>query len=169
MPIKLQVTNLDRLLELVMSTFRANTSSIRSRIDMSQWVLEIDRIFIVSHLSKYVKSCSPVQLVFRGASQCQEDDTAIYEVDRLHPAIEIWTAQTSLLDALEVLYGETEQLIKDRTRDIGSVVDESPVQGSGTGDRQSQQQIQASLKNQMAHIAAALCMNMEDKLRTAST
>lgn len=61
----------------------------------------------------------------------------------------------------------TEQLIADRTRDLGSAIDTAPTP-SDTPDMKAQRQMQYLLKNQMAEIAAAVCANMEDKLRATS-
>ena len=91
-----------------------------------------------------------------------------YEIDRRHPTIESWMAQDSLIDGLDSLYTATDQLISDRTRTLGSAVDETPSDASG-GDLRGQQALQARLKQQMADLAAALCINMEDKIRTFKT
>lgn len=106
--------------------------------------------------------------MFRAASNFCQDEIATYEIDLSHPTIESWTAQDPLVDALDFLYSATERVIADRTRTIGSVVDEAPSETSGR-DMRIQQNIQARLKEQMADLAAALCTNMEDKLRTFKT
>jgi hypothetical protein len=43
-----QVQNLERILDIVFSTFRSSLSSADQRGDLSPWVLEVNRIFIVS-------------------------------------------------------------------------------------------------------------------------
>ena len=91
----------------------------------------------------------------------------MYEIDRQHPTEEPWTAQDPLIDALDFLYATTEQLITDRTRALGSVIDEAPSE-SNAGLR-AEQSRQAVLKRQMTELAAALCINMEDKCRTVAT
>jgi nuclear pore complex protein Nup133 len=69
---------------------------------------------------------------------------------------------------LEHLYSLTESLIGDRTRELGSVID-SPLTASETNAGvKSERIIQNTLKNQLAELAAALCNNMEDKLRVTS-
>ncbi len=108
------------------------------------------------------------QIVFRAASLYAEEEVTTYEIDRSHPTIETWTAQDSLIDALDFLYTITDRLITDRTRTIGSLVDEQPSDTS-IRDIQGQQTLQARLKQQMAYLAAALCINMEDKIRTFKT
>jgi nuclear pore complex protein Nup133 len=85
--------------------------------------------------------------------------------------------------SLEDLYYTTETLIADRTRDLGSAIDAPPTAGdaaagigasagagvgAGVGDVKAQRAIQNLLKNQMAELAAAMCNNMEDKLRATS-
>jgi nuclear pore complex protein Nup133 len=69
---------------------------------------------------------------------------------------------------MEYLFSATEQLIKDRTRDLGSVIDERPTEGGD--DRLHREQVkQERLKDQMTYIGASLCINMEDRVRFAST
>lgn len=76
------------------------------------------------------------------------------------------------MSPLEDLYSITETLIAERTRDLGSAIDSIPsaieAQGQGQGEIKSQRSVQNILKNQLAELAAALCNNMEDKLRTTS-
>ena len=80
--------------------------------------------------------------------------------------MELWTAKTSIIDALEYLYAATEALIKERSRQFGSIVDES-ASDSNPAMRLRQNE-QVGLKNYLAGLAAAFCTNMEDKLRAAS-
>jgi nuclear pore complex protein Nup133 len=69
---------------------------------------------------------------------------------------------------MEYLFSATEQLIQDRTRDLGSVIDERPTEGGD--DRLHREQVkQERLKDQMTYIGASLCSNMEDRVRFAST
>lgn len=98
----------------------------------------------------------------------REDEQHLYEIDRLRPAIELWTSQDSFLSTMEYLFSATEQLIQDRTRDLGSVIDERPTEGGV--DRLHREQVkQERLKDQMTYIGASLCSNMEDRVRFAST
>ncbi|ORX35321.1 Non-repetitive/WGA-negative nucleoporin C-terminal-domain-containing protein [Kockovaella imperatae] len=146
-----QVAHLDRLLEIVLIKLRTALPSLSNREDMTAMVLEANRIII---------------LVVRVASTFREDQGAAYEVDMDRPEISLWTAKDSLIDGLDFLYTTTEHLIKDRTRTLGSVIDES-----SSGDRDSenrpQRQRQALLKDQLTQLAAALCAQMEDRLRRA--
>jgi nuclear pore complex protein Nup133 len=64
---------------------------------------------------------------------------------------------------MEYLFSATEQLIQDRTRDLGSVIDERPTEGGD--DRLHREQVkQERLKDQMTYIGASLCINMEDRV-----
>ncbi|WWD16353.1 hypothetical protein CI109_100779 [Kwoniella shandongensis] len=146
-----QVQNLDRLLEVVFATFREAVAAA-DRADIASWVLEANKVFLY---------------VVRTAAQYREAEQGLYEVDRERPAIELWTARDSLIDALDFLYSTTEQLIKERSRDLGSVIDESPSE-NGAPQLRHEQQVQTQLKSQMANLAAALCTNMEDKCRATS-
>lgn len=68
---------------------------------------------------------------------------------------------------MESLYTATEGLIGERTRRLGTVIDERPV--SGANDRLYTEQVkQDRLKDQMTYFAASLCSNMEDRVRFAS-
>jgi nuclear pore complex protein Nup133 len=69
---------------------------------------------------------------------------------------------------MEFLFSSTERLIQERTRDLGSVIDERPIEGRD--DRLHREQIkQERLKDQMTYLGASLCSNMEDRVRFAST
>ena len=109
-----------------------------------------------------------MEIVNRAASVYREDERQSYEIDRERPASELWTAADGLIDNLDALYTATAQMIKDRTRDLGSAVDEAPSQSVSPALRQ-QQELQARLKRQLVDLAAALCTNMEDKMRAAKT
>ncbi|WWC58351.1 uncharacterized protein I303_100891 [Kwoniella dejecticola CBS 10117] len=146
-----QVQNLDKVLETAFETARAALDSV-TRNEVSSWVVEANRIFII---------------VERAAAQYREEELYTYEIDREKPAIEMWTAQDSLLDALDSLYTTTEKLIEERSRDLGSAIDEPPSDTAEPGLKK-EQQLQSRLKGQMAILAAALCTNMEDKCRATS-
>ncbi|WVQ93625.1 hypothetical protein IAU59_000701 [Kwoniella sp. CBS 9459] len=146
-----QVQHLDRLLEIVYATARAALGAA-NRNEVSAWVSEANRIFIV---------------VERAAAQYREEELNTYEIDRERPAIEIWTAQENLIGALDFLFTTTEALIKERTRELGSVIDEPATERSEPALR-NEQALQARFKGQMAILAAALCTNMEDKCRATS-
>ena len=105
--------------------------------------------------------------MLRESARLREDDEEIYRIERKQPAIELWTSQDSLLDNVEALFTSTERLIQDRTRELGSVIDERPVEG--TEERLYQEQVkQDRLKDQMMYLGASLCSNMEDRVRFAS-
>lgn len=105
--------------------------------------------------------------MYRAAAQYREDHRNTYEIDRLHPLVEQWTAKASLVDALESLYNDTKIAIEGRTRELGSIVDEASE--TSNPSMKKEKALQRHLKDQLAFLAAALCENMEDKLRTRST
>ncbi|KAK8861724.1 hypothetical protein IAR55_002547 [Kwoniella newhampshirensis] len=146
-----QVQNLDRLLAVVFVTFREALGSVE-RAEISPWVLEANKTFLY---------------VVRTAAQYCEAEQGLYEVNRDKPAIELWTAGDDFIDALDFLYSTTEKLIRERTRDLGSVIDE-PHSSTGDPHLRHEQDVQSQLKSQMAYLAAALCTNMEDKCRATS-
>ena len=152
---------------MVYSTLRTTLSSVSTRNDIADWVVEANRIFIVRRLIPYSSVLlTDLQTVLRAASVYQET-VQNYVVDKLYPEIELWTAQDSLIDALDFLYTATERTVKDRTRDLGSVVD-GPSLDVDNPELRRQREVQNMLKTQLGHLAAALCANMEDKIRNQS-
>ncbi|KAL1411896.1 hypothetical protein Q8F55_002882 [Vanrija albida] len=147
------VLQLDRLLDTVFQSFKAVSST---GVDLSEWVLEANRIFLI---------------VLTACTLVREHGINIYQVDRTHPAVALWTASDTIINDVEALYIATEKLIKQRTRTLGSVVDEAaPTTGAAANTEQAvQQRNQDLLKQQMTSLAAALCDNTEDKLRTSAT
>ncbi|KAL7420109.1 hypothetical protein Q5752_005074 [Cryptotrichosporon argae] len=143
-----QVHNLDALLARVYALFQERA---RQGQDSTAWVLEANRIFIT---------------VLRTASQFREDEIATYQIDRLHPVDEPWTAADAIVDALDALFTATDRLVRDRTRALGSVIDEAPT--AADAETRQAQVDQVGLKRQMTELAAALCSNMEDKLRAGA-
>ncbi|OWZ65412.1 hypothetical protein AYX14_06233 [Cryptococcus neoformans] len=152
-----EVSNLDKLLAVVFWEFRDKQEGEVDVGERAGWVGEVNQIFIA---------------VERAAAQYREEESDLYAIDREKPAIEMWTASDNLIDSLDHLYTLTEALIKERTRELGSVIDETPVAGGPTGrietgkeELRKEQVVQAMLKRQMGWLAAALCTNMEDKCR----
>jgi nuclear pore complex protein Nup133 len=152
------VLQIDRLLETVYATFQAAVTAAGPGADLTEWLVEANRIFITA---------------LRAAAQLREHEADVYQVDRMHPMAELWTASDGIMGDLDNLYSATQRLIKDRTRHFGSVVDEAPAArptpAAVASGSVAAQKDQALLKHQMAHLAAALCDNMEDKLRTSAT
>ncbi|WVQ78640.1 hypothetical protein IAT38_000727 [Cryptococcus sp. DSM 104549] len=149
-----EVQNLDELLMLVLGRFSDGAQSAEQETQ-AEWVTEVNQIFIN---------------VVRAAAQYREEEATTYDIDREMPAVELWTASDALIDSMDYLYSATEQLIRERTRDLGSVIDEAPAPAAlaivgGDGGLKKEQVLQATLKRQMASLAAALCANMEDKCR----
>lgn len=96
-----------------------------------------------------------------------QDDETMYEIDRHSPSSEQWTAKSSIMDALESLYIQTERLVGERTSQLGSAIDSAPTPADSP-DLRANRLAQFTLKNQLTELAAAICTNMEDKLRAAS-
>jgi nuclear pore complex protein Nup133 len=160
-----QVNNLDKLLDLVFSTFRAATNG---QPDISDWTIEVNTIFLVSLFGTVFGRIILCQRALRESTRLREDEQSLYEIDRERPATELWTSQDSFLLTMEYLFFATGQLIQDRTRDLGTVIDEKPTEGGD--DRLHREQVkQERLKDQMTNIGASLCINMEDRVRFAST
>jgi hypothetical protein len=82
--------------------------------------------------------------------------------------VEPWKSRTQLLEALEYLYFNTERLIHARTREFGSSVDETPLEGQ-SGQLAEAQRVQTMLKSQLCDLAAVLCSSVEDRLRFVAT
>jgi nuclear pore complex protein Nup133 len=109
-----------------------------------------------------------IQIVLKASSRFREEGIATYEINRQEPAMEPWTAQDSIIAALDYLYGTTDKLVRDRSRELGSVIDEAPSEIT-EGRWRAEQQVQFLLKKQMTVLAAALCTNMDEKVRTVTT
>jgi len=71
------------------------------------------------------------------------------------------------MQAMEKLYDITERTIKDRTRMLGSTIDEASADERDQALTQ-QRRDQSVLKTQLSDLAAAMCLNMEDKIRLHS-
>lgn len=167
----MQLQDLDRILEIVFGKLQAALSTTGQAADSSDWLFEGNRIFLVSRpgcRNDYAELTNAAQNVYRAASKFREEEQGIYEIDRLHPRSEFWTASSVLIDALDYLYTATHQLIQSRTRQLGSVVDRPPSETSDQALRHEQHK-QGLLKGQMTLTAAALLTNMEDRIRVAST
>lgn len=89
----------------------------------------------------------------------------LYAIDPNRAAVDLWTASDSLLNDMDALYALTRKVIQDRTRRIGTIVDEES--DNATGNVALQQKEQAEFKAQMTTLADGLCENVADKLRVA--
>ncbi|ODO05027.1 hypothetical protein I350_05639 [Cryptococcus amylolentus CBS 6273] len=146
------IPHLSTLLSVTFSQYQSAVSQLGPDDvqEKSAWLGEVNQIFIALE---------------RAAAQYREEEADLYVIDREKPAVEMWTASDELLDALEFLYASTEAAIKERTRVLGSAIDEPPSSGRGGEDLRKEQILQGMLKRQMGWLAAALCTNMEDKCR----
>lgn len=81
--------------------------------------------------------------------------------------VDRWTASDTLLRDMDALYASTRSAITDRTRRIGTIVDE--VSSNALASLSQQQKEQAELKAQMTILAEGLCENIVDKLQVAET
>lgn len=81
---------------------------------------------------------------------------------------DLWTAADTLLSDMDSLFALTRKVIQDRTRRIGTIVDEVSM-NSSTSEIGIQQREQGELKEQMTTMAEGLCMNVADKLQVAET
>nr|ODN90385.1 hypothetical protein L204_05990 [Cryptococcus depauperatus CBS 7855] len=155
---KTQLTHLDKLLEIVFETFTRHMQQLETsgyKREQACWLAEVNSIYI---------------MVERAAARYREEESDSYEINRETPSIEMWTASDPLLNSLEYLYTTTERVIEERTRELGSAVDEATLQQQqipGNEELRKEQILQGQLKRQMGWLAAALCANMEDKCRVS--
>ncbi len=89
----------------------------------------------------------------------------LYAIDPNRAVVDLWTASDSLLNDMDSLYSLTRKVIQDRTRRIGTIVDEQS--SNATGTIALQQKEQTELKAQMGTLAEGLCENVADKLLVA--
>lgn len=95
------------------------------------------------------------------------DEMDLYAIDPNRATVDLWTAADPLLNDMDALYDATYKVIQDRTRRIGTIVDEDS--GTATGSMALKQKEQAELKAQMTTLAEGLCENVADKLHVAET
>ncbi|KAL7410733.1 Non-repetitive/WGA-negative nucleoporin C-terminal-domain-containing protein [Mrakia frigida] len=132
----------------------------------SKWLIEANRVFLTT---------------LRASFRHREETSTKYGILRSESLLEPWTCTPSILDALEHLVSLTETIIRERSREFGSSLDEEPVQfrgavGSGgegsngvVGELSAGQSVQRELKDQLCELGAALCQGFEDRLRHLST
>ncbi|GMK59789.1 hypothetical protein CspeluHIS016_0900060 [Cutaneotrichosporon spelunceum] len=144
------VLDLDRLLDTVFATFKAAVDGQGPGTDSSAWVLEANRIFTIA---------------LRSSDTWRMDEMDLYAIDVNRVMVDLWTASDSLLNDMDSLYGLTHKVIQDRTRRIGTIVDEES--GNATGSIALKQKEQVELKAQMTILADGLCENVADKLHVA--
>ncbi|CAK9785321.1 unnamed protein product [Cutaneotrichosporon oleaginosum] len=144
------ILDLDRLLDTVFFTFKAAIDGQPAGSDVSAWVLEANRIFTIA---------------LRASDAWRMNEMELYAIDASRATVDLWTASDSLLNDMDSLYGFTRKAIQDRTRRIGTIVDEES--GSSTGSIALQQKEQAELKTQMTTLAEGLCENVVDRLLVA--
>lgn len=96
-----------------------------------------------------------------------EESLYAIKVDKV--TVDLWTASDTLLSDMDSLYAYTKKVIADRTRRIGTIVDEVSAGANASSDIGLQQKEQAELKAQMSVLAEGLCENLADKLQVAET
>ncbi|BEI95350.1 hypothetical protein CcaverHIS631_0102990 [Cutaneotrichosporon cavernicola] len=146
------VLSLDRLLGTVFVTFKAAVDGLAPGTDSSAWVLEANRIFTIA---------------LRASDAWRMNEMDLYAIDANRATVHLWTASDSLLNDMDSLYALTRKVIQDRTRRIGTIVDEES--SNATGNIALQQKEQAEFKAQMTTLADGLCENVADKLHVAET
>lgn len=81
--------------------------------------------------------------------------------------IELWTASAPIIHALESLYHATVDVLKARTRELGSAVNQ-PLGMLDSADVQRDKLLQNDLKELLSKLAAALLINMEARIQVYS-
>lgn len=116
------------------------------------------------------------QTSLRASFRHREETSEKYGITRSESLLEPWTCTPNVLDALEHLVSLTENIIRERSREQGSALDEEPVRFGGNGSTSTAgaelsagQAVQRELKEQLCELGAALCQGFEDRLRHLST
>lgn len=118
-----------------------------------------------------------LQTTLRASFRHREEASEKYGILRTESLLEPWTCTPSILDALDHLVTLTETIIRERSREFGSALDEEPVRFGGVagnadgagGELSAGQAVQRELKDQLCELGAALCQGFEDRLTHLAT
>lgn len=108
--------------------------------------------------SMLVKEVSEIALtLFQAAAKFRREHGGLYRIDDSPSSFEAWTAEPIGIDLFESLFSMTESIIKDRSREFGSVVDQvrnDYVDDTEVEDLQTRRQrLQQVLKAQLCSLA----------------
>lgn len=115
------------------------------------------------------------QTACKAAFRHREESNTKYGIERAETLVEPWTSASSTVDALEYLVSYTESIIRERSREFGSSLDEVPVRFGGASavekgnaaanELSSGQLVQREFKEQLCELAAALFVSFEERIR----
>ncbi|TIB64724.1 hypothetical protein E3P78_01027 [Wallemia ichthyophaga] len=121
----------------------------------SQLILESNR-YILATLSPSFK--------FR------QQQSEIYGLDASARGFESWMAKTKMLHVLEMTYERTRKLLRDRTRELGSSIDDNPTDYENAPSTKATQKLigrqseQEELRQQLCSIAELTIESYEDRI-----
>ncbi|KAI5479591.1 nuclear pore complex protein Nup133 [Pseudohyphozyma bogoriensis] len=110
-----------------------------------------------------------VLLVFNAVARFRADSGALYGLDpNLHP-LEAWSSRPIVLENLQWHFDSTDALLRERSRELGTSVDDEQPKYTGRSrgasvDVSNQQVLQAELKKQMASLADFVFGMYEERL-----
>lgn len=100
----------------------------------------------------------------------RKDTATLYGLDASLLPTELWSSQPSMLDGLQWHFDATDALLRERSRDFGTALNEetssnydSRARGA-TADISTQQAMQAELKKQMSSLADFVFYAYEERL-----
>jgi nuclear pore complex protein Nup133 len=103
---------------------------------------------------------------YQAAHRCRKDTAELYRFTPSQAAFEAWTCTAGNIDVLEALFHATEDLLRERTRELGTSVDAGSLQlvVADTSAQGLAQRAQQELKSQLADLAAHALSAFEDRL-----
>lgn len=103
---------------------------------------------------------------FQAAFRYQQASADLYGLEN-KMSFEAWTCKVTSVQLLESLFIATEALIRDRTRELGSIVDVDPSTAFGVADNDPtaiQQGAQLELKTQLCELARYTLASYEERI-----
>ena len=100
----------------------------------------------------------------------RQQQSEIYGLDASTLGFESWMAKTAMLSVLESTYDRTRKLLRDRTRELGSSIDDNPTDyqnapaTKATQKLLSRQSEQEELRQQLCSIAELAIEAYEDRI-----
>ncbi|KDE03357.1 hypothetical protein MVLG_06163 [Microbotryum lychnidis-dioicae p1A1 Lamole] len=100
-------------------------------------------------------------LVFTAVARHRQDTRSQYALDQEVLPLEAWSSRASIVEALQWQFEQTDALLRERVREMGSSLEEENIGATGPSE---QQNLQAELKKQMVGLAEATFSAFEERL-----
>lgn len=100
----------------------------------------------------------------------RQQQSEIYGLDTSTRGFESWMAKSAMLNVLETTYDRTKKLLRDRTRELGSSIDDNPADYQNAPATKATQKLlgrqseQEELRQQLCSIAELTIESYEDRI-----